>query len=42
MIAGELKRLADTVRYDWVGDVVKPFLEFRDVLYHTFLLFGEH
>ena len=31
MIAGELKRLVDTVRYDWVQDVVKSFKfeEFR-------------
>jgi hypothetical protein len=31
MIAGELKRLVDTVRYDWVGDAVNPFKfeEFR-------------
>ena len=25
MIAGELKRLVDTTRYNWVGDVVKSF-----------------
>jgi len=31
MIAGELKRLVDTVRYDWTEDVVKSFSfkEFR-------------
>lgn len=31
MIAGELKRLVDTVRYDWVEHVVKSFKfkEFR-------------
>jgi len=31
VIAGELKRLVDTVRYDWVGHVVKSFKfeEFR-------------
>jgi len=31
IIAGELKRLVDTVRYDWVSDVVKSFKfeEFR-------------
>jgi hypothetical protein len=31
MMAGELKRLVDTIRYDWVRDVVKSFSfdEFR-------------
>jgi hypothetical protein len=31
VIAGELKRLVDTVRYDWVGSAVKSFdfAEFR-------------
>jgi hypothetical protein len=31
IIAGELKRLVDTVRFDWAGDVVKSFKfeEFR-------------
>jgi len=34
LFAGELKRLVDTVRYDWVRDVVKSFdfAEFRNGL----------